>query len=170
MVLRIHPPNQGYLKAHSLYSNHFFRLVCSIAITTQKKNHIIECTLPLHVIYLFSHQYMCSCFCGLASILAEDIKPRASCTEEVLGYAHISIKGLSSVSVSLRASVFTECCRGTAAELKGSYAVSSHKIIQYNLSLFCFVFHHVSSDHSQIKSSFMIHQICFIHFRVILCS
>ena len=33
---------------------------------------------------------MCSCFCGLASILAEDIKPRASCTEEVLGYAHIS--------------------------------------------------------------------------------
>ena len=53
MLLRIHPPNQGYLKAHSLYSNHFFRLVCSIAITTQKKNHIIECTLPLHVIYLF---------------------------------------------------------------------------------------------------------------------
>ena len=51
MLLRIHPPNQGYLKAHSLYSNHFFRLVCSIAITTQKKNHIIECTLPLHVIY-----------------------------------------------------------------------------------------------------------------------
>ena len=47
---------------------------------------------------------MCSCFCGLASILAEDIKPRASCTEEVLGYAHIS-KGLSSVSVLLRASV-----------------------------------------------------------------
>ena len=126
MLLRIHPPNQGYLKAHSLYSNHFFRLVCSIAITTQKKNHIIECTLPLHVIYLFSHQYMCSCFCGLASILAEDIKPRASCTEEVLGYAHISIKGLSSVSVLLRASVFTECCRGTAAELKGSFAVSSH--------------------------------------------
>ena len=64
----------------------------------------IECTLPLHVIYLFSHQSICSCFCGLASILAEDIKPRASCTEEVLGYAHIS-KGLSSVSVLLRASV-----------------------------------------------------------------
>jgi hypothetical protein len=56
MLLRIHPPNQGYLKAHSLYSNHFFRLVCSIAITTQKKNHIIECTLPLHVIYLISHR------------------------------------------------------------------------------------------------------------------
>ena len=33
---------------------------------------------------------MCSCFCGLASILAEDIKPRASCTEKGLGYAHIS--------------------------------------------------------------------------------
>ena len=128
MLLRIHPPNQGYLKAHSLYSNHFFRLVCSIAITTHTKRIIlfIECTLPLHVIYLFSHQCMCSCFCGLASILAEDIKPRASYTEEVLGYAHISIKGLSSVSVLLRASVFTECCRGTAAELKGSYAVSSH--------------------------------------------
>ena len=43
-------------------------------------------------------------FLGLASILAEDIKPRASCTEEVFGYAHIS-KGLSSVSVLLRASV-----------------------------------------------------------------
>ena len=66
-----------------------------------------------------------SCTYGLASILAEDIKPRASCAEEVLGYAHIS-KGLSSVSVLLRASVFTECCRGTAAELKGSFAVSSH--------------------------------------------
>ena len=127
ILLRIHPPNQGYLKAHSLYSNHVFRLVCSIAITTQKIIRLfIECTLPLHVIYLFSHQYMCSCFCGLASILAQDIKPRASCTEEVLGYAHISIKGMSSVSVLLRASVFTECCRGTAAELKGSYAVSSH--------------------------------------------
>ena len=34
---------------------------------------------------------------------------------------------------------------------------------------FCWL-RHVSSDHSQIKSSFMIHQICFIHFRVILCS
>ena len=127
MLLRIHPPNQGYLKAHSLYSNHVFRLVYTIAITTHKKRItlFIECTLPLHVIYFFSDQYMCSCFCGLASILA-DIKPRASCTEEVLGYAHISIKGLSSVSVLLRASVFTECCRGTAAELKGSFAVSSH--------------------------------------------
>ena len=61
-------------------------------------------------------------------------------------------------------------CRGTAAELKGSYAVSSHQIIQYVSSCFLFVLHHVSSDHSQIKSSFMIHQICFIHFRVILCS
>ena len=37
MMLRTHPPNQDYLKAHSLYSNHFFRLVCSIAITTHKK-------------------------------------------------------------------------------------------------------------------------------------
>ena len=86
---------------------------------------------------------MCSCFCGLPSILAEDIKPRASCAEEVLGYAHIS-KGLSSVSVLLRASNFTECCRGTAAELKGSYAVSSHQIIQYVSSWFwvitpCFI-------------------------------
>ena len=57
MLLRIHPPNQGYLKAHSLYSNHVFRLVCSIAITTQKRIILfIECTLPLHVIYLFSLQ------------------------------------------------------------------------------------------------------------------
>ena len=56
MLLRIHPPNQGYLKAHRLHSNHFFRLVCSIAITPQKKNQMFtECTLPLHVIYLFSH-------------------------------------------------------------------------------------------------------------------
>ena len=129
----------------------------------------IECTLPLHVIYVFSHQYMCSCFCGLASILAEDIKPRASYAEEVLGYAHIS-KGRSSVSVLLRASVFTGCCRGTAAELKGSYAVSSHQIIHMLFHRGFGLLQHVSSDHSQIKSSFMIHQICFIHFRVILCS
>ena len=43
MLLRIHPPNQGYLEAHSLYSNHVFRLVCSIAITQPKK--IIKCSL-----------------------------------------------------------------------------------------------------------------------------
>ena len=40
----------------------------------------IKCTLPLHVIQLFNHQYVCFCTYGLASILAEDIKPRASCT------------------------------------------------------------------------------------------
>ena len=40
---------------------------------------------------------------------------------------------------------------------------------QYDASWF-WVSHHVSLDHSQIKSSFLIHQICFIHFRVILCS
>ena len=115
MLLRIHPPNQDYLKAHSLYSNHFFRLVCSIAITTQKKESYcslnVRCRCMSFICSVFFHQYMCSCFCGLASILAEDIKPRASCAEEVLGYAHIS-KGLSSVSVLLRASAFTECCRG----------------------------------------------------------
>ena len=95
---------------------------------------------------------MCSCFCGLALILAEGIKPRASCTEEVLGYAHISIKGMSSVSVLLRASVFTECCRGTAAELKGSYAVSSHQIIQYVSSWFLLgyaMFHQIILKSSQ---------------------
>ena len=135
----------------------------------------VECTLPLHVIYLFSHPCMCSCFCGLASILAEDIKPRASCTEEVLGYAHISIKGLSSVSVLLRASVFTECCRGTAAELKGSYAVSSHQIIQYVSSWFwvitpCFI----RSFSNQVKfydSSNMFHTFpCYTLFLTQLCT
>ena len=37
ILLRIHPPNQGYLKAHSLYSNHFFRLVCDN--NTKKESH-----------------------------------------------------------------------------------------------------------------------------------
>ena len=150
MLLRIHPPNQGYLKAHSLYSNHFFRLVCSIAITTQKKNHIIECTLPLHVIYLFSHQYMCSCFCGLASILAEDIKPRASCTEEVLGYAHIS-KGLSSVSVLRRASIFADVAR--TAELKDhmlSQLIRSFSMIHCGFVLFLTMFHQIILKSSQV--------------------
>ena len=129
-----------------------------LILTSQKNKSLlfIECTLPLHVIYLFSHQYMSSCFCGLASILAEDIKPRASCTEEVLGYAHISIKGMSSVSVLLRASVFTECCRGTAAELKGSYAVllQQFQIIQYDSSWFvCFIHSHANHHFHQIISS-----------------
>ena len=53
MLLRIHPPNQGYLKAHSLYSNHFFRLVCSIAITTQKKNHIVHWMYVAAACHLF---------------------------------------------------------------------------------------------------------------------
>ena len=131
----------------------------------------IELEFAETCIYLCNHQYMCSCFCGLASILAEDIKPRASCTEEVLGYAHISIKGLSSVSVLLRASVFTECCRGTAAELKGSYAVSSHQIIQYVSSWFwvitpCFI----RSFSNQVKfydSSNMFHTFpCYTLFLI----
>ena len=58
MLLRIHPPNQGYLKAHSLYSNHFFRLVCSIAITTQKKES--HCSLNVR----------CRCMSFICSVIS----------------------------------------------------------------------------------------------------
>ena len=67
MLLRIHPPNQGYLNAHSLYSNHFFRLVCSIAITTQKKNHIVHWMYVAAAYHLFpSSDGPLSCCVGLA--------------------------------------------------------------------------------------------------------
>ena len=160
MLLRIHPPNQGYLKAHSLYSNHFFRLVCSIAITTQKKNHIVHWMYVAAACHLFqSSDGPLSCCVGLAWL-----RMIMMCHYGAIIFYVSKIetqqKGRRGVAPTPDETLRT---KGFATHL----IISDHSVW---FIVFLFVVHHVSSDHSQIKSSFMIHQICFIHFRVILCS
>jgi hypothetical protein len=95
---------------------------------------------------------MCSCFCGLASILAEDIKPRASCTEEVLGYAHIS-KGLSSVSVLLRASVLLSAVVARLLSSKDHMlfqVIRSFSMFHRVFCLFYTMFHQIILKSSQV--------------------
>ena len=160
MLLRIHPPNQGYLKAHSLYSNHVFRLVCSIAITTQKKNHIVHWMYVAAACHLFqSSDGPLSCCVGLAWL-----RMIMMCHYGAIIFYVSKIetqqKGRRGVAPTPDETLRT---KGFATHL----IISDHSVW---LIVFLFVVHHVSSDHSQIKSSFMIHQICFIHFRDILCS